>query len=224
MQTFLSGCRNPGDRDSGETAFRASGRSAPVPERAAPVRSRRSGRLPCRPARKPGHSGHCPSLSRRDLPRGRHRHQPQPDLDHRHSGDPVPGFASDGQGAGCRSPECGASALRKIKWFRMLVSSTLLKVSVCPAGTATRPPCPTTDRSAAQGRPKPAPARFFLRLFRTLRGYLHIAPLPIRINNRPFVGSLYLVSSPCQAPSLRGTASDAHLGPLPFPPMPAIHG
>lgn len=40
----------------------------PRPERAAPVRSRRSGRLPCSPARKPGHSGYRPSLSRRDLP------------------------------------------------------------------------------------------------------------------------------------------------------------
>ena len=194
MQTFLSGCRNPGDRDGGETAFRASGWSAPVPERAAPVRSRRSGRLPCRPARKPRHSGYCPSLSRRDLPPGAATDTGL-NLDHRHSGDPVPGFASDGQGAGCRSPECGASELKKEYMFFMLDSSTLLKIATCPAGTATRPPCPTILRSAAQGRPKPAPAGFFSRLLRTLRGYPHIAPLPIRINNRPFAVSYDLAYS-----------------------------
>jgi hypothetical protein len=38
-----------------------------VPDRAAPGRSRQSGRVPCRPAQKPGHSGEFPSLSRLDL-------------------------------------------------------------------------------------------------------------------------------------------------------------
>ena len=164
MQTLLSGCRNPGGRNGDKAAFRACGWSAPVLERAAPVRSRRSGRLPCRPARKPGHSGYRPSLSRRDLPRGRHRHQPQPDLGRRRGGDPVTGFANDGQGARCRNPECGAILLEKSNFLPILVSSTPLNTAACPAETATRLPCPAAGRSAAQGRPKLAPAGFYSRL------------------------------------------------------------
>jgi hypothetical protein len=170
----------------------------PVPERAATVRSRRSGRLPCRPARKPGHSGECPSLSRRDLPPGAATDTNRnPTSAIATAATRFPSFASDGQGARCRSPGCGASALEKKYSLRMLVYYTLLIVATCPAGTATRPPCPAAGRRAAQGRPKPAPAGFFSRLLRTLRGYPPIAPLPIRIYNRPFVAPSCYASRTC---------------------------
>ena len=155
----------------------------------APALQARAEAWPQRPLSEPVPAG--------PAPRGRHRHQPQPDHGHRRGGDPVPGFASDGQGAGCRSPECGASALVKKHALLMLVYSALLKTATCSAGTATRPPCPAAGRRAAQGRPKPAPAGFFSCLLRTLRGHPHIAPRLIRINNRPFNAPSCSASRPC---------------------------
>ena len=119
--------------------------------------------LPCRPAQKPGHSVYCPSLSRPDLPPGAAtdtNRNPSSAIATAATGFPGSPVTARGRDE-MWSPRVWCFGSRKQYKFRMLVYSTLLKVAVCPAGTATRLPCPAAGRGAAQGGPKPTPAGFF---------------------------------------------------------------
>ena len=183
VQTFLSGCRNPGDRDSGETAFRrvpvcprpGARRARSVTAIRAPALQARAEAWPTAAIVRACPGGTCPlgppptPIATRPRPSQRRR-----------SGSRV---RQSRPGRALPQPRVWRFGSRKKYALQMLVSSTLLNTVACPAETATRPPCPADGGRAAQGRPKLTPAGFFSRLFQTLRGYPHIAPRPIRITN-----------------------------------------
>ena len=170
MQTFLSGCRNPGDRDSGETAFRACGWSAPVPgaRRArsvttirAPALQARAEAWPQRPIVRACPGGTC---SRGPPP------TPTPTsaiatAATRYLGSPV---ATEARAAG--APSVALCLSNKFS-LSILVGSTLLKTATCAAGNATRPPCPALPCSRLPRGPRPTQARscrIFFRAFYNL--------------------------------------------------------